>query len=185
MRQVQSERPREASGAAGGSTRWLLRGSVFAILWLVLTDADPSSWIIGGPAVIAATAAAQWLNPLPRRRISPAGLAAFVPYFVWRSLAGSVDVAWRAFHPALPISPCLMDFPLRLPDVPERVFFADVVNLLPGTLSAELHDDSITLHLLNGESTRALDDLRRLEARVAALFGMSLRRVAGSGSSDE
>ena len=116
------------------------------------------------------------LAPASRWRLSPINLAIFVPYFIWHSMKGSFDVAWRALHPGLPISPSLERFPFRLPaEGPPRVFFASVVNLLPGTLSAELHDDSVTIHLLNGASPGALKQLHRLELRVGALFGLRLR----------
>ena len=154
-------------------TRGLLRAALFAFLWWVLTEGDSRSWLIGVPVVLAAAAATVALNPSSRWRLSLAGLAGFVPHFLWRSIVGSFDVAWRAFHPSLPISPALIRYPLGLPaDGPARVFFAGVVNLLPGTLSAELHDDSMTIHLLNGESPSARADLRRLEQKVGALFGL-------------
>lgn len=161
----------------GDAERWLKRGlpraALFALLWWMLTEGDARSWLIGVPVVLAAAVAAVTLNPLSRWRLSLAGLAGFVPHFLWRSIVGSFDVAWRAFHPSLPISPALTRYPLGLPaDGPARVFFAGIVNLLPGTLSAEFHDDSMTIHLLTGESPAALADLRRLEQKVGALFGL-------------
>jgi multicomponent Na+:H+ antiporter subunit E len=164
----------------------LPRAVLFAFLWWTLTGGDRSSWLIGGPVVLAATAAALALSPLSHWRVSVVGLAGFVPYFVWRSVVGSLDVAWRAFHPRLPISPSLKEYALALPaDGPARVFFADVVSLLPGTLSAELHEHSVTVHLLNGESSHALAELRRLEVSVGALFGVPLASSADSGSPNE
>jgi multicomponent Na+:H+ antiporter subunit E len=161
----------------------LRRAVLFASLWWMLTGGDPRSWLIGVPVVLAATAAAVALNPSSRWRLSLIGLASFLPYFMWRSMAGSLDVAWRALHPGLPISPSLTQYPLGLPaDGPARVFFADIVSLLPGTLSAELHEDAATIHLLNGESPAALRELRRLERKVGALFGL---RLAASHDSPE
>ena len=173
MQRVPRGRGRGTSDAERLLTRGLLRAALFAFLWWVLTEGDSRSWLIGVPVVLAAAAATVALNPSSRWRLSLAGLAGFVPHFLWRSIVGSVDVAWRAFHPSLPISPALIRYPLGLPaDGPARVFFAGVVNLLPGTLSAELHDDSMTIHLLNGESPSAPADLRRLEQKVGALFGL-------------
>jgi multicomponent Na+:H+ antiporter subunit E len=49
------------------------------------------------------------------------------------------------------------------------VIFASTVNLLPGTLSAELNDNVVTIHALNASS--AVDrQLQELERRVARLF---------------
>ena len=159
----------------------LRRTALFAFLWWTLTAADSHSWIIGVPVVLAATAASLALSPPSRWRISLAGLAGFIPYFTWRSMAGSVDVAWRVLHPRLPISPSFEEYPLRLPaEGPARVFFADIVSLLPGTLSAELRADSMTIHVLNGDSPNASTELQRLELKVGALFGLQLAASRGS-----
>lgn len=53
----------------------LMRVSLFAALWVVLTRADPASWVIGVPAVLAATWASLRLGfnaPRPTAR-GPAG----------------------------------------------------------------------------------------------------------------
>lgn len=152
----------------------LLRVALFSLLWWVLTGGERSSWLIGVPAVLAASLVTVGLGPLPRSRVHVLGLARFLPFFIWRTLLGSADVAWRALHPRLPISPSLEIYPLRLPaEGPARVFFANAVNLVPGTLCAELHEQSVTVHVLNG-GRRALDKLEELEVLVAALFGHEL-----------
>ena len=165
----------KAARIHGYLLRALFQIAFFALLWWMLTAGDRRSWIVGVPVVLAATAASIALSPRSRWRINALGLAGFIPYFIWRSMAGSVDVAWRALHPRLPISPALEEYPLRLPpDGPARVFFADVVSLLPGTLSTSLGDHSMTIHILNSESANASSELRRLERKVGALFGLEL-----------
>jgi multicomponent Na+:H+ antiporter subunit E len=154
--------------------RGLLRTVLFAILWWVLTRGETGSWLIGIPAVAAAGISAAMLTPTTGYRMHLAGLLRFIPFFVWRSLVGSADVAGRALHPRLPISPSLETYPLRLPaDGPARVVFANVVNLLPGTLSAELHEESLSVHALSGGAC-VLKRLQELEEMVAALFGLKL-----------
>ncbi|MES9944702.1 MAG: Na+/H+ antiporter subunit E [Candidatus Thiodiazotropha sp.] len=49
-----------------------------------------------------------------------------------------LDVAWRAFHPRMPITPELIVYPLRLPPGLPRVILVNTVSLLPGTLGTEL-----------------------------------------------
>lgn len=53
-----------------------------------------------------------------------------MPYLLWRSLYGGVDVARRALHPALPIAPRLFDHHWRLPPGLPRVVMANTVSLL-------------------------------------------------------
>lgn len=152
-----------------GARRWSLaagRLGVFAALWWVLTAGDVDSWRVGVPGVLLAV-----LSSRPRRRgrIRLLGLAAFVPFFLWRSLVASVDVAWRALHPRMPIDPDLLDYRLRVPDGPGRLLFASAINLLPGTVSAEIEGDRLRVHVIDrGQPQDAL--LEDLELRVAAIL---------------
>jgi multicomponent Na+:H+ antiporter subunit E len=97
----------------------------------------------------------------------------FVPFFLWRSLQGGVDVARRAFHPRMPITPELLDYPLRLPPGLPRVMLANIVSLLPGTLSATLNREVLKIHVLDGEAA-LLANLDTLEERVGKVCGVSL-----------
>lgn len=96
-----------------------------------------------------------------------------MPFFLWRSLNGGVDVARRALQPRLPISPGLFDHRWRLPPGLPRVFMANTVSLLPGTLSAELEDDRLRVHVLDHTAAFA-SELTLIEARVARLVGLNL-----------
>lgn len=103
-------------------------------------------------------------------RISLTGLVGFVPFFLIQSLQGGTDVARRAFSPSLPLSPGFLRHRMRLQPGTARVFFVNCVSLLPGTLSARLEGEQVTVHLLTKDpgASRRLDGL---EARVARLFG--------------
>lgn len=101
-----------------------------------------------------------------------------MPFFLIRSILGGTDVAWRAFHPGMPIDPYLLKYPIRLPPGLPRVFMANTVSLLPGTLSAELGSTYLNVHVLNKRKD-VLSELEKLERRVAALFGISLPASSG------
>lgn len=149
----------------------LRRGLLFALVWWVLVGGDAESWWIGVPAVLLAAAiSVALLSPIP---VTAYALFGFLPFFLFRSLLGAADVAWRAFHPRMPIAPHLIEYPLRLPSGLPRVFMANTVSLLPGTLSAVLGSNSLLVHVLNGRKD-ALLELETVEQRVAALFGASL-----------
>lgn len=149
------------------------RAAGYALLWWILTGGDQASWVIGLPVVIAATAANLMLLPAVGWRCSLTGMARFLPYFLWQSLLGSVDVAKRALNPRLPLAPFLLHYFLRLPTGSARIFFANTVSLLPGTLSAELLDDCLTVHALD-EALPVRAKLQTLEARIADLFALQL-----------
>ena len=154
-----------------GFKRFAFRTVLFALLWWILTQGAMNSWLVGAPVVVFAVLASGVL--LPGVSWSLPGIARFVPFFLWRSLYGGVDVARRALHPRLPISPRLFDHRWRLPPGLPRVFMANTVSLLPGTLSAELYEEHLRVHVL--DETRAISrELQVLEKKVARVFGLNL-----------
>lgn len=155
----------------------LSRGLLFAIIWWILTDGSASSWWIGVPVILLAVITSNAL--IPPTRLAWSGLLRFIPFFFTRSLMGGVDVAWRAFHPSLPIAPDLIAYPLRLPSGLPQVFMANTVSLLPGTLSAELGQSALQVHVLDRRKD-FVAELEAVEINVARVFGVSLN-VAGGG----
>ncbi|MDP1647453.1 MAG: Na+/H+ antiporter subunit E [Rubrivivax sp.] len=147
-----------------------------ALLWWAL--AGGGAWAFGAAVIVLAVAASLALQPTPRVRISLPALFPFLTFFALRSVHAGFDVARRALSPRLPIAPSLVDLRLRLPPGPSRVFLADIMSLLPGTLSADLVDDRLRLHVLD---TRLPTEqgLRAAEAVVAALFGQTLIALPG------
>lgn len=154
----------------------LRRGIVFAFLWWVLVAGDTSSWWIGAPAVaFASILSAALLSPV---KLVWRALFGFVPFFFFRSLLGGADVAWRAIHPRMPINPHLVEYPIRLPPGLPRVFMANIVSLLPGTLSTELSSRFLRVHVLSDRGD-VESELETLERRVAGLFGASVPARSG------
>jgi multicomponent Na+:H+ antiporter subunit E len=157
-----------------------VRVALLAGLWWILTGGELRSWIFGVPAVAAAAYLSLKLAPAGGGwRWTAGGVARFVPFFLWQSLSGGVDVAWRAFRPDMPLEPDLIEYEWRLAHAPARVFMAGTVSLLPGTLSAELGDRVLRVHTLV-RGPRASEGLERLEERVAALFGVEMVESGGS-----
>lgn len=145
----------------------------FASLWALLTEARLEAWIVGGPVVVAAAVAAVLLASPQGWRWSAIGFLRFAPHFARNSFLGGLDVARRSLHPRLPIDPRLIEYHLRLPAGAARVFFMNVINLLPGTLSADTRDDVLLVHVIDG--TRPMQQqLAALESSVAGLFAARL-----------
>jgi multicomponent Na+:H+ antiporter subunit E len=143
------------------------RALLFSLLWWALTDGSAGSWWIGAPAVAGAVIMSVTL--VPRLGLVWREVMGFVPFFLWHSLKGGVDVAWRAFHPRLPITPVLIEYPLRLPPGLPRVVLVNTVSLLPGTLSAELGGQVLKIHVLDSLGD-FLAELETLEQRVGYMF---------------
>jgi multicomponent Na+:H+ antiporter subunit E len=142
---------------------------VLAALWWILAGHDPSSWWIGAPAVAAT---AWFFRPVRRAAaLRPAGVAAFVAYFVRGSFAGGLDVAWRVARPSLPIDPAFVAHRLRHPEGhPARLLVVATLSLLPGTLAAAVEDDLLIVHALDPRfaSPAALAELERRAGEVFA-----------------
>ncbi len=159
--------------------RCLLRFIVFSFLWYVLAGSDKASWIIGVPAVLFATALSQMLASTSPRRISVAGAFHFVPFFLRQSFHGGSDVMRRTLSSQQLLDPGLVSYTTLLPEGSARIFFVNTISLLPGTLSAELHGNRVTIHTLD-QGLSIWANIQRLEYHVAALMCISPEREEGS-----
>ncbi len=146
---------------------------LFLGLWTLLAGFEPASWIIGVPAVLLAT----WTHGRLTRASGPAlklgGLLVFIAYFLWQSVRGGVDVAWRILRPRMRIAPGLQTYRIRLSDPAARVLFLDCVSLLPGSLGADMREGVISVHAIDASLDLA-PELEELETRIAAIFGLTL-----------
>lgn len=153
---------------------YLGTGLLMAALWITLVGPeDATSWIIGLPAVIAATFAHWRLSRNIGARLHPGGLVRLLPLFLVGSLRGGLDVARRVMGPRLLVDPGFFDYRLRLALPAAQVLFANLVSLLPGTLSADLVGDRLRVHALD-QGQDGSSELARLEEAVAAAFGIRL-----------
>lgn len=150
--------------------RWA--GVVFVLsfgVWLALNGW--TAWALGSVVAACAAGAGAALAPGDLQGLRWARWPGFVAYFLRQSLLGGVDVARRALHPRLPLAPHFIDVALRVPSGPARTLLIGLVNLIPGSLAADLDDarDLMRVHLLAAHGDAGLDEL---QARVAALFGL-------------
>jgi multicomponent Na+:H+ antiporter subunit E len=147
----------------------VMRFALFAVLWWMLTEGAVDSWTIGFPAVVLATVSSIAL--LPMSSVAWLSLVRFVPFFLMRSALGGVDVARRTLQPKMPIAPALIDYPLHLPPGLPQVVMINTVSLLPGTLSADVHDNYARLHVLD-KRVNYRAEIAAVERHVARLFGV-------------
>lgn len=150
-----------------------IRVALIALLWWILTEGDLGYWGLALPIIIATTVASLLLMPAGTWRWSLIPLVRFVPYFLYQTWHGSLDVARRALHPRLPLQPAFIDYRLRLPEGPQRVFLSGILSLLPGTLSVDLRTTELRVHVLD-ETMPVAANIRNLEGLVADLFGVAI-----------
>jgi multicomponent Na+:H+ antiporter subunit E len=152
----------------------LIRGiRGWSLLWWLISEGDAASWLVGFPTVLAAAGVSCGWLPHRRGDGGSAESYRFAWYFGRASLEGGFDVAWRALHPRLPIDPGLIEYRTRLPEGTARVFFANAISLCPGTVSASMRGDRLTIHVLDLRH-EVIARLGDLEQKVAVLFGAVL-----------
>lgn len=149
---------------------FLKRLAIFLGMWLVLSGASMSGLAFGVPTAVLAALASMRLLPPGGRQVSLIRLMAMVPGFLWRSVRGGVDVAWRALHPNLPISPGWLVWRTKLPKGGPRVSLGSELSLLPGTLNAGSRGDVMYVHCLDIRKDIA-SDMAAEEARIAWAIG--------------
>lgn len=142
-------------------------------LWVILSEGSVEMWWLGALVVVAATGASLTLPTAPACDWHWRAVPGFVCYFLWNALWGGVDVARCALDPRRRFDPVLLSYPLRLCPGPARVFLANTISLLPGTLSADLLAEEIHVHVL-ADSPSVVGEIAAAETRVAALFGVTL-----------
>jgi len=120
---------------------------------------------------------AAWISvkllPAVAWRWSAHGALVFAAYFLRESARGGWDVARRALSPGLVLSPAIVCHPFHFPAGPSRLFFCTAISLLPGTAVVAIADSNLCVHVLDN-SISAEEELRELERRVGALFGLEL-----------
>lgn len=141
-----------------------------ALLWLLLTEGEPASWMIGAPSVLLAAWVARSIGADRIGRLSPIGLLRFLPFFVWESMRGGVDVARRVVGPRLRVTPGFFSYAVQLRGPQARLLFVNSASLLPGTLVADIQGDRLQIHALDRHGDFS-DELHRLETAVGRVYG--------------
>jgi multicomponent Na+:H+ antiporter subunit E len=148
---------------------WMSRFVMWYGVWLVLAGWSPWNAVVG----LAAAALAAWacviLLPPAGRRLSIPRVLRYAVGFVWQSVAGGIDVAWRVFQPRMPLHPGIVKVAPRLPAGPGRLLFQGMASLPPGSLACGVDEDGYLLfHCLDtredveGALCRAQDELAEL-----------------------
>lgn len=143
------------------------------LTWEILTGGR--AWLYGFALATTVACASAWLSPAGFPRLQPLlripALLRFAGFFLRRSLAGGMDVAWRAVHPRMPLTPHWVDYPLQLTGDSARALFLGALSLTPGTLAVDLQGNTVRVHAI---ISKVEPDLKALEQHVADIFGQSL-----------
>lgn len=145
---------------------WLLLA--YSFIWYILSGAKPASWIVGVPAVLLSVGVTLFLSPRSYFALNPVGACIFIPYFIYLSIISGIDVMRRTLSADVRINPGILTYKTDLTGV-TRVMLANTISLLPGTLSADMHENEIRVHVLD-VNTPVRENLQKLENRITRIF---------------
>jgi len=150
---------------------WAKLTVALLVFWVILVEMQLGGWwyaiLVVGFALFVRNVMP---IPLALDHISLPALFLFIPRFIWHSLIGGADVAWRAFHPGMPIQPAIYMYPFRLKTEGARVFLAQVISLMPGTLACCVGPQFLVVHVLRGSREAFVKETEELEHRTARVF---------------
>ncbi|MFW6324598.1 MAG: Na+/H+ antiporter subunit E [Desulfovibrionales bacterium] len=150
----------------------LFRSLLFGLLWWILSESTSILPLFTAGVIFLAVGTSLLLVPPGTWNFRIASLPGFLVYFLSQSVLAGIDVARRAFHPHLPLSPGIVTYPLSLKQMHSRVFFVWIVSLLPGTAGVFLDEKRVRIHVLD---VRQFDTerLNELAERIKRIFELS------------
>jgi len=129
----------------------VLRSLGFSLWWWVMTGSGTDGGPVAVAVILAAVVVSRMLWPPRQWRINFLQLIVFIPWFLWNSLLAAIHVAWRAFHPRMPLHPELIEIDLR-GNEQSAILLAWTVSLIPGTACVRLKPGRAVIHVLDSRS---------------------------------
>lgn len=162
--------------ARPAALRWLGLWGFWLLLGQPDLGAPPAALAadlgVGALAAAAATWASVHLLPPGHLRLRPGALPGLAGRFLGQSVLAGIDVAYRVFHPRLPLKPGLLAYPVGLPPGPARSVFAALTSLVPGTVPLGSDPDGrLVYHCLDTDAPVAAG-LAADEALVTRALGL-------------
>jgi multicomponent Na+:H+ antiporter subunit E len=149
----------------------LITIGISCVFWLLLTDGEPSSWILGLPAV-ALTVWGVHQFPLSKEslKINLGPLLKFIPWYLVKSIRGGFEVSRLALSRSLSLTPARFVYECALVDPRSRAIFAMCLNLLPGTTTVKMDAGTIHIHSLTrvGEARLEVAELEEKMGHMLA-----------------
>ncbi|MCI2238315.1 Na+/H+ antiporter subunit E [Paenibacillus sp. TRM 82003] len=167
-------------------------GAVMLLVWLALWGRVTALNVLGGVLVVLVLGV---VFPLPAarpsRRPSPVGVVLLAGHVAMDLARSSVQVAWLAVRPGPAPAGAIVAVPLRDGSDAVLVTTAQLLTLVPGTLTVDVDVPAATLYVhvpvtgpVEGLPQRVREDVLQLEARVRRALpatGAGERRAAPEG----
>ncbi len=149
--------------------------SLFAVLlgtWVLLSG--QMTWLHLGSGVAACLLITLFAVRIgiagrePMRLRATATVLRYWPWLLYKIVVANLDVAYRVWHPRMPIAPRLLKVPLATRTDVGTATYANSITLTPGTVTVSVEPRSLLVHALTEEGARELLD-GEMQARIVTL----------------
>ena len=163
----------DVGGSPLTGTSRLLAVFLFGV-WVALFGSLAPNIVLGGIAVAAGVSylfrhlAPRW----PRALAHPIAAGRFVVYFVGQMVVSTWDVVWALRLSPEQLRPAVIDVPLRVRTRTEIALLMNSISFTPGTVSLELHDRLLFVHVLDTDDPDAVvATIQTMEQYIMDMFG--------------
>jgi len=150
-------------------------GSLFVVLlatWVLLSGQWTLLHLGSGVVASAAITLFALRTGIASHRAMPfragAALFRYWPWLLYQIVLANLDVAFRVWHPRLPIAPRLLKVPLSTRTDLGTVTYANSITLTPGTVTVSVGKRELLVHALTAAGARDLQG-GEMQRRVKAL----------------
>jgi len=159
--------------------KWIITLLLFVIFWLIFTEMQLASFIVGVFFILAAVVVSNFLTRVQikaekaEHSIQWLAIPRFVVFFLVQSIIGGIDTAKHAFSPTLKMSPGFAYYKLNYltQDINTDLFF-NLLSLLPGSLYVTNEKEGIVIHFLSLNES-SLASIVKCEQAVATLYNIN------------
>jgi multicomponent Na+:H+ antiporter subunit E len=140
---------------------------LFLMLWGLLSEAILKNPVIAAIGIGSAALLSLHLWPRTPFKLNWSGLPNLVLHFLWSSLKGGIDIAYRAISPSMPLNPQFIRIESRLNNEAGVVLLIWMISLMPGTACINLKDKThLSVHVVDGRQYGE-ENIRNLEEKIA------------------
>ncbi len=143
---------------------------VWVALWEQLSWANLIGGVVAASIVLAVVPAHKSAAPY---RFRPGATIRLFGFFAWKLVEASALLSWEVVTPRNRINAAVVAVPMRSGSTATLTLVANMVSLIPGTLTLEVDDDPAVLymHVLHlGTVEAAREEVLRLEELALAAF---------------
>ncbi len=153
---------------------------ILFVIWMLLNNSFSLPIIISGLVIslVIALVFCSGCGVFTEMRISPKAFIYTILYllvFLGELIKSNLDLARRVVTPSLPINPGIVEVKTSLKSEMGRLILADSITLTPGTLTVDIHEETLYIHWVDVRS----DDINKATNEIVRKFEKYLEVIYG------